>query len=62
MVFAGTLITSGRGIGVAVATGCNTEVGKLMTLVREAKEPKTFLQLALKVHLRGAPDAITSAS
>jgi Ca2+-transporting ATPase len=48
MVFAGTTITRGRGIGIVIATGAETELGRITGLVIEAKEPKTGLQQAMK--------------
>lgn len=48
MVFAGTIITSGEGKGVVVATSVNTELGKIAGILEEVKPPKTPLQLAMK--------------
>eukprot|EP00276_Gloeochaete_wittrockiana_P003890 CAMPEP_0184647540 /NCGR_PEP_ID=MMETSP0308-20130426/4499_1 /TAXON_ID=38269 /ORGANISM="Gloeochaete witrockiana, Strain SAG 46.84" /LENGTH=1025 /DNA_ID=CAMNT_0027078603 /DNA_START=59 /DNA_END=3136 /DNA_ORIENTATION=+ len=48
MVFARTVVTSGRGVAVVVATGLSTEAGKIVGLVRHAKEPKTSLQKGVK--------------
>jgi Ca2+-transporting ATPase len=47
MVFAGTTVTRGRGIGVVTATGMSTELGRITGLVIEAKEPRTRLQQAM---------------
>ncbi len=47
-VFAGTVITRGRGKAVVTATGMSTELGHITGLVREAKEPKTPLQQAMR--------------
>ncbi len=44
MVYAGTLVTSGRGHAVVVATGLDTEIGHIATLAQEAEEPKTPLE------------------
>lgn len=44
MVFAGTVITSGRGKAVAIATGMQTEIGKIAKLIEEAEELITPLQ------------------
>lgn len=48
MAYSGTVVTSGKGKGVVVATGGKTELGNIAGLVREAREPKTPLQEALK--------------
>ena len=47
MVYAGTVITSGRGQAVVVATGVETELGKIARLVSETKEEQTPLQVQL---------------
>ncbi len=47
-VFAGTVVTRGKGRAVVTATGMSTELGRITGLVREAKEPKTPLQLAMR--------------
>jgi P-type Ca2+ transporter type 2C len=44
MVYMGTLVTGGQGLAVAVATGRFTEVGKIQTLVGEARPPDTPLE------------------
>ena len=48
LVFAGTLITAGRGRGVAVATGPASELGRIAGLAERAREPRTPLQLAMR--------------
>lgn len=47
-VFAGTVIKHGEGKGIVVATGKNTELGKIVGIAKEIKEPKTPLQIAMK--------------
>ncbi|MBI5181647.1 MAG: cation-transporting P-type ATPase [Nitrospirae bacterium] len=48
MLFAGTVVTRGRGKGIATATGMETEFGRVTGLVKAVKEPKTPLQLSMK--------------
>ncbi len=48
MVFAGTVVTAGRGRTVVTATGMATELGKITGLVLEARGPRTPLQQAMR--------------
>lgn len=48
LAFAGTLVTTGRGRGVVVATGQETELGKIARLSEAAREPRTPLQVQLR--------------
>lgn len=48
MAFASTLATYGRGAGIAVATGMNTEIGKIAKMLGESKEELTPLQKKLE--------------
>lgn len=47
MLFAGTVITSGRGVGVVVRTGDSTEIGKIAGLVANATDDETPIQKKL---------------
>ncbi len=47
LAFMSTLVTYGRGQGVVVATGMNTEIGKIATMLQEYKEEPTPLQVKL---------------
>ena len=48
MAYAGTLVTAGKGKGLVVATGFETELGRIVGLVNSAREPRTPLQEALR--------------
>lgn len=43
MAFMSTMIAAGSGLGVVVATGKNTEIGKITELLQEEEEPKSPL-------------------
>jgi Ca2+-transporting ATPase len=47
MVYSGTLITGGQGLGVVVAIGRYSEMGKIQSLVAEAEAPETPIERQL---------------
>ncbi|MBL9133215.1 MAG: HAD-IC family P-type ATPase, partial [Verrucomicrobiaceae bacterium] len=47
MIYSGTHLTAGRGRAVVVATGLQTEVGKIARMTATAEEPKTPLETRL---------------
>lgn len=48
LIFAGSTISRGQGTALVVATGMNTELGRVAGLAREAKAPRTPLQLSMR--------------
>ncbi|MEM7761773.1 MAG: HAD-IC family P-type ATPase, partial [Cyanobacteria bacterium P01_A01_bin.40] len=48
MVYGGTFVTGGQGLGVVVATGKETEMGQIQALVIETKIPRTPLEIQLE--------------
>ncbi len=47
MAFSGTEVLAGRGVGLAVATGMETEIGRIAHLIKEAERSTTPLQARL---------------
>ena len=47
MVYSGSLVTYGRALVVVTATGMNTEIGRIASLMNNAKDKKTPLQKSL---------------
>ena len=48
MVFSGSVIANGHGVGLVVATASNTELGKIATLITNSQKDDTPLQKGLK--------------
>lgn len=48
MIFAGTVITGGRGKAVVTATGMQTEIGKIAGMISQAQDDETPLQKRLE--------------
>lgn len=47
MIFSGSLVIGGRGTAVVTATGMNTEIGKIASMMNSSEEKKTPLQISL---------------
>jgi len=62
MLYAGTAALAGSGVGLVVAAGAQSEMGRLGQLVAEAKEPATPLQRAMSELARAALALAIAAS
>lgn len=47
MVYSGSLVTGGRGVMVVTETGMETEIGRIASMMSDAQEKKTPLQISL---------------
>ncbi|MEI8225541.1 MAG: cation-translocating P-type ATPase [Bacteroidota bacterium] len=47
VAFMSTLVTNGRGVGVVVETGMNTEIGKIANIINTEEKSKTPLEIRL---------------
>jgi Ca2+-transporting ATPase len=52
LVFSGTLVVQGKGVAKVVATGINTQFGKIGTSLQSIEEDETRLQKEMKVLIR----------
>ena len=48
LAFMSTLVSQGRGAGIAISTGMNTQIGKIASMLKESKKELTPLQKKLE--------------
>ncbi len=62
MAYSGTLVTSGRGRGVVVATGAETEIGRISSMLSEVQQLTTPLLVQMQTFARWLTVAILAVS
>jgi magnesium-transporting ATPase (P-type) len=58
MAYSGTLVTSGRGMGLVIATGMSTEIGRISSLLAEVQTLETPLIKAMHIFAKWLTYAI----
>jgi Ca2+-transporting ATPase len=56
MAYTGTVVSYGRGVGVVVSTGMDTEIGQIASMLQEVEEAETPLQKKLDSFARTLGD------
>lgn len=60
ILFRGTTVASGRGLAAVIATGMNTEFGRIVSTVQHIRHDETPLQRRFRVFARGIGIAVMS--
>lgn len=60
MVFSGTHVTAGMGVGIVIATGLKTEFGRISELIEHVSHLETPLSITLKKIARGITATVLS--